>query len=246
MRWFRLTAVAAVAVALALPASPASAAPADVRVALATAPNAQQVIVVTAPNWRATRGELRAYEKRANGTWRQVVAPTKAWLGYGGLVVGTQRRQGTGKTPVGTYAIPSAFGRLGDPGTKLRYRTFDRSDAWTYNPADPATYNVYQTANRSWRSYGKYAEHLWSYGSQYNYVAVMDFNLPKGPIRKGADGIRRTERPANTARGGGIFLHVSNGKSTAGCIAIAQPKMKRIMRWLDPAKNPVITVLPPG
>ena len=37
-------------------------------------------------------------------------------------------------------------------------------------------------------------EHLWSYGRQYNYVAVMDYNLPGGPIRTGADGVRRRRR----------------------------------------------------
>ena len=57
---------------------------------------------------------------------------------------------------------------------------------------------------------------------QYNYVAVLDYNLPDGEIRTGPDGVRRTTEPADTKAGGGIFLHVSKGESTAGCVAIPE------------------------
>lgn len=204
---------------------------------------AEQIIVVTADSWTSTHAVLRAYEQTADG-WRPVISATPARLGWSGLVLAGERRQGTGKTPAGTFAIPAAFGRLPDPGTALPYRQFDRTDAWTYDPRHPSTYNVFQTADRTWRSYGGYVERLWEYGSQYRYVAVLDFNLPDGPVRTGADGVRRVSRPANTRAGGGIFLHVSNGTKTAGCIAIPQERMRAILRWLDPAKHPRIVVGP--
>lgn len=210
---------------------------------LAHVGGADQVIVVTAPSWSSTHATLRAYERSGDG-WREVVAATPARLGWSGLAPAAERRQGTGKTPAGTFAIPSAFGRLSDPGTKLPYRRFDRDDAWTYDPRHPATYNLLQTAPVSWRSYGGYVEHLWRYGSQYRYVAVLDYNLPAGKVTTGADGIRRTSSPANTKAGGGIFLHVSNGTKTAGCIAIPQEQMRRVLAWLDSAKNPRIVVGP--
>lgn len=211
---------------------------------LAHVGSAGQVIVVTAPSWRSTTATLRAYERDGVGGWREVIAATPARLGWSGLYLADERRQGSGRTPAGTFAIPRAFGRLADPGTELPYRTFDRDDAWTYNPARPATYNVYQTSRAGWSGYGGYAEHLWSYGRQYNYVAVMDYNLPGGPITTGADGVRRAAEPANTKAGGGIFLHVTNGKVTAGCIAIPQRQMRDVLRWLDPARKPVIVVGP--
>ncbi len=70
----------------------------------------------------------------------------------------------------------------------------------------------------------------------------MDFNLPKGKITQGVNGVNRTDAPANTSRGGGIFLHVSNGTKTAGCIAVPEKYMKKILNWLDPKKNPVIVI----
>lgn len=204
--------------------------------------NSRQVVIVTAKDSRTTYGMLTAWERADNGTWRQVVAATTARLGFSGMIPAGDRRQGTGKTPTGTFALVSGFGRQSDPGTKLPYRHIDRDDAWTYNPQVPSTYNMMQTARRSWDSYGGYVEKLWSYGQQYDYVAVMDYNLPRGPVRAGTDGIRRTKNPADTRRGGGIFLHASNGKVTAGCIAIDRDRMRAVMRWLDPAKSPVIVV----
>jgi L,D-peptidoglycan transpeptidase YkuD (ErfK/YbiS/YcfS/YnhG family) len=203
-----------------------------------------QVIVVTADSWSTTHATLRAYERDGNGGWRQVLPATPARLGWSGLVASDDRRQGTGKTPAGTFGIVSAFGRKADPGTSLDYVQVDRNDAWTYNPANPATYNVFQTVDRSWASYGRYVERLWSYGRQYDYVAVMDYNLPDGPVRVGADGVRRATQPADTRAGGGIFLHVTNGKVTAGCIAIPEAAMRSVLQWLKPARNPVIVVGP--
>ena len=211
---------------------------------LAHVGNAGQVIIVTAASWRSTKGTLRTFERDGNGGWREVVTATPAWLGFGGLVPGAQRKQGTGTTPAGTYAITSAFGRLANPGTSLPYRQFDSNDSWTYDPNHPFTYNVFQTAAIDWRSYGGYAEHLWAKGPQYRYVAVLDFNLPKGNISRGPDGIRRTTQPPNIKAGGGIFLHVSKGKPTAGCISVPLATMRGILTWLKPARHPVIVIGP--
>ena len=237
-----LVATALVATVLVAPAA-ASAEPPYHPSRLANVGTAGQVIVVTAPSWRSTTATLRAYERDGDG-WREVIAATPARLGWSGLYLAAERRQGTGKTPAGTFAIPRAFGRLADPGTELPYRQFDRDDAWTYDPDRPATYNVYQTSRAGWAGSGGSAEHLWSYGRQYNYVAVMDYNLPGGPITTGADGVRRAAEPADTRAGGGIFLHVTNGKVTAGCIAIPQRQMRDVLRWLDPDRKPVIVVGP--
>lgn len=225
-----------------VPAPPVAADPPVGPAALPGLDDARQVIVVTAPNARTTFGTLTAYTRHADGAWAIAYGPMTARLGFSGIIQARDRRQGTGKTPAGTFGIVSAFGRQPNPGTSLAYRQVDRNDTWTYNPRVPSTYNMMQTANRSWAGYGRYAEHLWSYGTQYDYVAVLDYNLPRGPIRRGPDGIRRATTPADTAKGGGIFLHVSNGKVTAGCIAIPREQMRQVLTWLDPAKRPRIVI----
>ncbi len=203
--------------------------------------NARQVIVVEAPRWSSTEGTLTAFEM-SNGEWSVVQPTVRAQLGYGGLVRGDRRRQGTGTVPTGVFDVLSGFGRKENPGTPLDYIQVDRNDAWTYNPKVPSTYNVFQDADRSWKSYGGYVEELWDMGMQYDYVAVLDYNLPQGPIRTDDKGIRRSSTPPNTSRGGGIFLHVDNGKKTAGCVAVKRSVMRDLMKWLDPAKDPVIVI----
>jgi len=222
--------------------SPAVAAP-SVPETLTHLGDARQVIVVTAPGWSSTKGTLTAWERRAGG-WRRVVAPTNALLGAHGLVPAAQRRQSTGTTPAGTFALPYAFGRKSDPGTDLPYTQLTTWDAWPYSATDPSTYNVFQDARISWDSFGHDVEHLWRHGVQYDYVAVMDYNLPSGPITTDANGVRRASVPANTSAGGGIFLHVSDGRTTAGCIAVPRPVMRALLRWLDPQAHPVIVVGP--
>jgi len=242
----RVTAIAGMLLLATVSAAPAVAVPEFHPSRLSSIGDARQVVTVTAPSWNSTTATLRTYEKSKDGTWRIVHGPVSSFLGYGGLAAAQERRQGTGDTPAGTFAIVNAFGRSANPGTDLPYRRVDRDDAWTYNPKVPSTYNLLQTAPVSWRGYGSYVEMLWSYGRQYDYVAVLDYNLPEGDVTRDKRGIRRTEEPANTAAGGGIFLHVSKGKPTAGCISVARPTMKSIMQWLDPAKDPVLVVGPVG
>jgi L,D-peptidoglycan transpeptidase YkuD (ErfK/YbiS/YcfS/YnhG family) len=53
---------------------------------------------------------------------------------------------------------------------------------------------------------------------QYRYFAVIDYNA----------------HPAVAGRGSAIFLHVSTGRPTAGCISLPEPELVRTLRWLRP------------
>ncbi len=115
--------------------------------------DSKQVILVTANSWDSTTGSVQVFAKK-NKTWTTTQGSVKANLGYGGLVPGSERAQESGTTPTGTYAITWAFGIKSDPGTKLKYIKVDNNDAWTYNPRVPSTYNIFQTVNKKWSSYG--------------------------------------------------------------------------------------------
>lgn len=233
-----LTALVALGSACAFVPAAVAATPAD----LPGVSSAEQIIVVTSTDFRSARARLGAYEKSSDGRWVTVVSDVPAFVGARGIVPGTSRRQSTNTTPAGTYAITSAFGRRANPGTTLPYVQVDGNDAWTYNPRVPGTYNLFQTAPVNWDSYGRYVERLWKMGRQYDYVAVLDYNAPPGPITTDGRGVRRSGTPANTGAGGGIFLHVSKGEPTAGCISINESTMRRVMDWLDHSKNPVIVI----
>ena len=209
--------------------------------------HARQVVVVTAPGWSSRRGTLRAYQQRAGGSWDRVLDADRVWLGANGLVAAGDRRQSTLTTPAGTFGLGPAFGTSVDPGTRLPYESVDSRDWWPYDPRDPATYNVWQqrrSAASDWRT--SWAEDLSSFGRQYRHAVVVGFNLPHGVHWAGGE--RVADRPADTRRGGGIFLHVQARalaeRPTAGCVAMPMTRLVALLRWLDPASRPVVVIGP--
>lgn len=205
--------------------------------------NAQQVIVVTASSWSTSWATLRTYEKDSGGTWRVKFHAMRARIGGHGFAPASTRLQNSSETPAGTFSITRTFGRYGNPGTAMPYRRFDTNDWWPYDPHSPRTYNVYQSrrvAGAAWRT--SWAENLWSYGGQYRYAAIVNYNMPRGLSYSGGQWFARD--PANTRKGGGIFLHVSGPGATAGCVSISYTEMKAVLRWLDPAKAPRIVMGP--
>ena len=106
--------------------------------------DARQVVVVSARDWSSNRAVLRTWQRDPAGGWQLVGEPVPARVGRNGFVLADRRRQNSGTSPAGTFAVVSAFGNGPDPGTALGYRVVDRSDWWTYDPRDPKTYNVLQ------------------------------------------------------------------------------------------------------
>lgn len=226
-----------------LDASAASSAPPYHPSRLAHLGGARQVIVVTASSWSTSHAVLRTYRKSASGTWTRKLAPVRARIGWRGFASFGHRRQNSGETPAGTFGLVKAFGSQPDPGARLHYRQFDSNDWWPYDPRDPRTYNVYQGRRvkaAHWRA--SWAEHLWDFRDQYAYAVVLDYNLPSGIYRSGRQHFARDT--ADTRAGGGIFLHVKAHKPTAGCVAVGHRAMRRIVRWLNPARHPVIVMAP--
>jgi L,D-peptidoglycan transpeptidase YkuD (ErfK/YbiS/YcfS/YnhG family) len=210
---------------------------------LAHVAGADQVVVVTSGGWTGSTARLRAYQRTRQGSWRLRLGPVPARLGYGGFVRADRRQQGTGTTPAGTFGVLWAFGTGADPGTSLDYRRVDADDWWPYDPRDPATYNVWQPrrgAAADWRP--SWAEDLSSYGRQYRHAAVLDFNLPAGVHRSGGEWV--ADQPADTRRGGGIFLHVNGSGATAGCVSVRLDHMRWLLRWLATDRAPVIVMGP--
>lgn len=205
----------------------------------------QQVILVTAPGWDSQRATLRRFERTPTG-WSRVGESVPAWIGSGGFAPARTRMQNTGTTPAGVFSLPEAFGTGPGRHISLPYHRITPASFWPYDPRDPRTYNVLQTRrtpHAKWRNDGQWSERLQDYGRQYSYAAVIGYNLPETTFTA-VDGERRTAAPADTRKGGGIFLHVTKGRPTAGCVAIARNPMRTTLQWLDPVDQPVIVMGP--
>ncbi len=200
-------------VLFALPlAAPAVAAP----VVPATAQTAQW-IVVGVPAADATTGTLSAYQKIGQ-QWKSVLGPITAKVGE--LGVGAPA-DGVYRTPEGTFTFDQAFGREPNPGTKMPYFQATDQDWWDEDANSP----TYNTHVRSAQRPSSITENLYTSGPVYDYAVNIAVNPQRIP-----------------GKVSGIFLHVTDGNPTWGCVAIGRDEMRSLLTWLDPAADPRITV----
>ncbi len=188
---------------------------------------AGQLITVTA---RGSHATVTAWESEG-GRWRKVIGTTSARVGARGVTPGATRRQGTRTTPAGTYPLTRAFGVGPDPGTRMPYHRLTAQDWWVEDPTS-AYYNRMRPAALGGfhltESGPNGSEHLVDHPVQYHNALVVDFNV----------------HPAVRGRGAGIFLHDLGPRAgaTTGCVAVPAGVLTRILRWIDPARHPVITI----
>jgi len=212
-----------------------------------------QMIVVTTPDWNSVEGQLRRYERSiVNEKWRPVGEPIsivvgKDGLGWGLGVVATDvaqirsagdpvKKEGDGKSPAGIFALGTAFGYASEPlrGSKMPYLKLTPSIECV---DDPNSKHYNRIVDRSaeavdWNS----SEHMRDVGEAYRWGIVVDHNATVASDAKSPE------------PGGGscVFLHIwhSHDEGTAGCTAMPQADVEKLLTWLDPARNPVLVQLP--
>lgn len=183
--------------------------------------------VLVADRDTGTRGTYVRFEWREDeGRWAQV-GTSPAVFGYGGVVAGSTRLQGSGTTPAGRYRLLYAFGAR-DPGAVMRYRRVTDCSHWVLD-RDATDYNRWrESCVRPPRD----GEHLQTYVDRglYRQAVVTSFNYDDPRVRQGP------------GSGGAIFLHYAT-RSTAGCVGLtSMAELTSTVRWLDPAANPLIVV----
>jgi L,D-peptidoglycan transpeptidase YkuD (ErfK/YbiS/YcfS/YnhG family) len=213
-----------VTVAILLTGTPAATAAEQIRhdLPLPYHGHAQQVVTVVADDANATTATLTAWQRGTHG-WQRVVGPVRAYVGSDGI---GQASETTSKTPAGVWTLTEAFGIQPNEGTRLPYRQVNTWDWWVSDTTSPL-YNTYQHCKPGTCRFNESAgENLGATGPVYNYAVVINYN--RHPIVPGA--------------GSAFFLHISHDKPTAGCVSIPTHSLKAVMRWLDPAKHPVIDI----
>lgn len=189
--------------------------------------NARRVITVVAHSRSSTTATVRAWRKARGGGWIQSGRAVRANIGSQGMT--RHPSESKSATPIGSFTLTHAFGHNRNPGTKLPYLHTNPADWWISQPG-----RLYNTHQRCWSNcpftQGAPNEHLYYETPYYNYAVVIDYNTRNSPT-----GVRQ-------GKGSAFFLHVSVGQPTAGCVAIPQHRLKRIMRWLTPRAHPRILI----
>lgn len=164
---------------------------------------------------------LDAWERKDKG-W-EIIHSVPAVIGRNGFAPAGEKREGDGRTPSGTFALLRAFGYEAEVETGLDYVQATEKDFWIDAPDSPM-YNQWVSGLPPQESH----EVLRRADDMYKYAAVIEYNT--APVVPGA--------------GSAIFLHVWRDvdKPTAGCVAVAEPEMIELLRWLDAARQPVIVL----
>lgn len=197
---------------------------------------ADQLIVVSSPTddppppgYLAT---LRTYA-RANpaSPWRPVFGAWLAETGSGHLMAAAARREGDHATPIGVFGIGATmYGNEPNPGgLRYDYHRLVCGDWWDEDPYSSEYNHFVHVSCGVTPAFASWSEALWTETVAYPYFAVVQFNI--NPIRVGAN-----------APGAGIFLHSWMGGATEGCVALHEPQLLEVLRWLNPSAHPVIEI----
>jgi len=191
-------------------------------------PGTSQVVTANRTSGHHARVTLWALD---HGRWTRRASARDGRIGYGGLSRPTQRHQGDGTTPAGTFDLTFAFGtHRRAAGWRMAYHRIRPGDYWVGDNAS-ARYNRLRNKAaggfRWWlpQSDDDASERLLSYRSQYEYAFATGFNA--GQVRH---------------RGFAISLHVNGRGATAGCVSAPRSFLQRLYRRLAPERRPVLAI----
>ena len=224
-----LLVAALVALAAAAPAHGASDACAPtIANRLSSTEGAAQLVTVVAPTRRATRAQLRLWRKQGK-CWVAVTQPWTAWVG--GRGVNPNKREGDRTTPAGAFGFDrTMYGVAPNPGVRYRYRKIVCGDWWVEDPRSQHYNRFFHAPCGAEPPFARVSDDMSRSPTAYRHLAVIDYNM----------------RPTIPGRGSGIFLHASTGRPTLGCVSLPLAQLLRVLRWLDPARRPMIAIGTPA
>ena len=208
--------------------------------------DSRQLIVSVAPEWSSPHGTMMLIEKGKNG-WEAVAPSWHVMYGDSGLawglgllpkqVGGRVKHEGDRCSPAGIFHLGTFCGydSAAPAGVRLHYIQSTSTTRWVDDPQS-AYYNTMIDEKQipkmlkgktQWRS----AEHMKFNGIDYKYVIEVKHNPGNIP-----------------GMGSAIFLHLNSPQRspTSGCTAMDEEHMLTLLKWIDPAKKPLLVQIPIG
>ncbi len=177
--------------------------------------NSKQLITVDSSGSSCV---VRIYENES-ASWNCLLE-TNGVVGKNG--VSSNSREGDFCTPKGVFSLGFSFGTQPMDSLKNEYRQINNNCYWIDDPLSQFYNQWVESSNITWNS----AEHLIDYPQAYKYAVVINYNM----------------KPVEPYKGSAIFLHCMTDTYTAGCVAVPENYMLKILEWLDNSKNPMIII----
>jgi len=185
---------------------------------------AGQLITVIAPTITSESATLEFFV-RQGGCLRLAAGPYPALVGRNGLSM--HHREGDDTTPIGLFSIQTTmYGVLPNPGVTYRYHRLVCGDWWDEQSSSPHYNRFVHVPCGTAPNFGSDSEALWENVPSYDYFAVIQYN----------------RSPTLAGLGSAIFLHVSDGLPTTGCVSIPGADLVRILRTLRTNLRPLIQI----
>ncbi|MFZ2281298.1 MAG: L,D-transpeptidase family protein [Prosthecobacter sp.] len=201
--------------------------------------NCRQVLYVTAADQQTTAAELRMLERTPTNDWQAAGPAIPSRIGRNGMAWGHGefalaspsgwriKKEGDGCAPAGVFRITQAFGDGQQPGwIKLPYLQCTKHH-WGIDDVRSKHYNQIvddRTVACDWTG----PETMVPSIGCYKLGAVIAHN------------------PRNTpGLGSCIFMHIWQGENvpTAGCTAMSEANLRKVLAWLEPHANPCLVQL---
>ncbi len=131
-----------------------------------------QLILVTSKGYGTSSVHIQTFERKTNGSWKRVLS-IPGFIGKNGFA--SAKTEGDGKSPRGKYSIGHAFGRNGNPGTKLPFKPITPDDVWVDDPKS-SLYNTWQSKKETqgqWNSAENMDISAYTYGFVLNYPPLI-------------------------------------------------------------------------
>jgi D-alanyl-D-alanine dipeptidase len=198
--------------------------------------SSKQLLIVTTLGWESKDGELQRYEKR-DDSWQKVGKLVPIVVGKNGMGWGIGlhkipkdakyiKKEGDGKAPAGLFELGNAFG-YNSFTLNFPYSIYTRADHCV-DDSKSRWYNQIINSKEVEKDYSSF-EYMKLKNNLYRYGIIVNHNPNQVPNA-----------------GSCIFIHIQSpsGKGTAGCTAMRESEILKILKWLKEENRPLLLQLP--
>ena len=193
--------------------------------------SSQQIVLVVADDMNTSEAKLECYEASQKVFKTMHVNLGKNGLGWGvssnkfsQSSTDSLKYEGDKKAPAGIFKLSSIFGYAQKSDYNVPY-IYTAKNLICVDDTHSNFYNQIIIAHTDEKSF----EYMRRNDKQYKIGIVVDYN-----------------KHAIKGRGSCIFMHIqrSTNAPTVGCTSMSEKDIKKIAKWLDKDKNPILIQIP--